>query len=348
MGNFLSQFNGLMNNDGNWDSFVPDVHLDFEGSPTMGSDEDTTSYSNALQMLEPTADLLELLRSYQGCGDYIRQAIGNPCPETEAAAWSHVRPAVAKLKMFYKYSTTIENCLPQILQTLCIGDVNRNLERHQTLARILCQLLDFVFEFDSLKMKTPQIQNDFSYYRRCLSRGKLANDENGESQDLRSAMNEDELANQVSMFYAYPTPMLKTMTDVTTQFVAKHRVGRSVSECIATLAGVCHNTVSNSSSSGGWSKKKTPATTAAVQKPETTAFCLRVMVIAIIIYDHIDPQGAFTKSSPINIKSSVKAIHSHGNSSDMPNLISALRYNTKHLNDASTPKAIKTLMASCA
>ncbi|KAG0241514.1 Protein fam49a [Actinomortierella wolfii] len=345
MGNLLSQFNGLVNRDG--DSNVPDVNLDFESKAVYQArifnkdsmavpwhdstmtEEESQSYSTVLHMLEPTTDLLELLRTYEGCGEYIRQAIGSPCAETEADAWDHVRPAVAKLKMFYRYSTTIENCLPQILETLCIGDVNENLENHKALARILCQLLDFVFEFDSLKMKTPQIQNDFSYYRRCLSRGKLSNEV-----DLRSAMNEDELANQVSMFYAYPTPMLKTVTDVTTQFVAQHKVGRSVSECLATLASVCYNTVSNS--------KKRP------QRPETTAFCLRVMVIAIIIYDHIDPAGAFGKSSPINIKSSVKAIHSHGNSTDTPNLISALRYNTKHLNDASTPKAVKSLMASCA
>lgn len=39
------------------------------------SDEDAASYSNVLHMLEPTADLLELLRTYQGCGDHIRQVI---------------------------------------------------------------------------------------------------------------------------------------------------------------------------------------------------------------------------------------------------------------------------------
>ncbi|KAF9427297.1 Protein fam49a [Entomortierella beljakovae] len=322
MGNFLSQF---VNKDN--DSTVPTVQLDFENSHI--SDEDSESYANVIQLLEPAVELLELLKTYEGCGDYIRKAIGDSSPESEAEAWNHVFPAVAKLKRFYHFSTAIETCLPQILQVLCIGDVNKNLEKHKTLARVLCRLLDFVFEFDSVKMKTPQIQNDFSYYRRCLSRGKLSNDV-----DLRSAMDEDELANQMSMFYAYPTPMLKTITTVTTNFVEKHNVGRSVSECLATLAGVCYSTVSNN--------KKKP------QKPETIAFCLKVMVIAIITYDHIDPQGAFIKSSPINIKSSVKAIHSHGNSCDTPNLISALRFNTKHLNDSSTPKTIKTLMASCA
>ncbi|KAF8946491.1 Protein fam49a, partial [Entomortierella lignicola] len=269
-------------------------------------------------------------------------AIGEPSPETEAEAWNHVKPSVDRLKKFYHYSTSIETYLPQILEVLCIGDVNTNLEKHQTLAKALCKLLDFVFEFDSLKMKTPQIQNDFSYYRRCLSRGKLSNEV-----DLKSAMNEDELANQMSMFFAYPTPMLKTVTTVTTEFVSKRKVGRSVSECLATLSEVCYNTVSGNSN-GNKKNNKNNNNNVKPQKPETIAFCLRVMVIAIIIYDHIDPQGAFIKSSPINIKSSVKAIHSHGNSSDTPNLISALRYNTKHLNDSSTPKAVKTLMASCA
>ncbi|KAF9926165.1 hypothetical protein FBU30_004207 [Linnemannia zychae] len=326
MGNLLSHFSNILTHKDN-NLNLPDVHLDFEDSSL--SPEDAVSYSNVLLMLEPTANLLELLRTYKGCGEQIREAIGNSSAETEAEAWKHVSDAVAKLKIFYNYSTSIETYLPQILKTLCIGDVNKNIEDHRTLARVLCQILDFVFEFDSLKMKNPQIQNDFSYYRRCLSRGKLSNDG-----DIKSAMLEDELADKMSFFYANSTPMLKTVTEVTTAFVNEHNVVESVSECLATLAGVCYNTVSN--------VKKRP------QRPETTAFCLRVMVIAIIIYDHIDPQGVFNKSSPINIKSSVKAIQSHGNSNDAPNLISALRYNTKHLNDSSTPKTIKTFMASCA
>ncbi|KAG0351924.1 hypothetical protein BG005_008583, partial [Podila minutissima] len=69
MGNFLSQFNDLLNRDG--DSNVPDVQLDFENSSL--SEEDLEAYSNVLHMLEPTADLLELLRTYEGCGEYIRQ-----------------------------------------------------------------------------------------------------------------------------------------------------------------------------------------------------------------------------------------------------------------------------------
>lgn len=33
-----------------------------------------------------------------------------------------------------------------------------------------------------------------------------------------------------------------------------------------------------------------------------SSFCLKVMVVSIILYDHIDSHGAFTKSSPINVR----------------------------------------------
>ncbi|KAF9186386.1 hypothetical protein BGZ50_002481, partial [Haplosporangium sp. Z 11] len=69
MGNFLSQFNVLVNRDN--DSNVPDVQLDFENESM--TDEDLESYATAMELLEPTPQLLDLIRSYQGCGEYIRQ-----------------------------------------------------------------------------------------------------------------------------------------------------------------------------------------------------------------------------------------------------------------------------------
>lgn len=56
-------------------------------------------------------------------------------------------------------------------------------------------------------MMNPAIQNDFSYYRRVLGRMK----------DKKQKMKVDEeLANKMSFFFAYPTPMMKVMIDSTT------------------------------------------------------------------------------------------------------------------------------------
>lgn len=47
---------------------------------------------------------------------------------------------------------TIEEGLPKLLSVLCQGDVSKNLERNQGLAKLFAELLDFVFEFDHLKV----------------------------------------------------------------------------------------------------------------------------------------------------------------------------------------------------
>lgn len=96
-------------------------------------------------------------------------------------------------------------------------------------------------------MHFPTLQNDFSYYKRMLQRGRYSNNNNPEDDevsDLRSAMIEDDQANQISFFIAYPTPMLKCIIDSTTEFVNKHQLQKSVGDWLAALWATCFNTVS--------------------------------------------------------------------------------------------------------
>lgn len=132
-----------------------------------------------------------------------------------------------------------------MLGVLCQGDVSKNLEKNQGLAKLFAELLDFVFEFDHLKMHSPTLQNDFSYYRRMLQRGRSnGRDDDSCVSDLRSAMIEDDQANRISLFIAYPTPMLKCIIDTTTKFVNKNQLQKSVGEWLAALWATCFNTVS--------------------------------------------------------------------------------------------------------
>lgn len=139
----------------------------------------------------------------------------------------------------------IEEGLPTLLGVLCQGDVSKNLEKNQGLAKLFAELLDFVFEFDHLKMHSPTLQNDFSYYRRMLQRGRSSGrDDDSCVSDLRSAMIEDDQANRISLFIAYPTPMLKCIIDTTTKFVNSNQLQKSVGDWLAALWATCFNTVS--------------------------------------------------------------------------------------------------------
>jgi len=72
-------------------------------------------------------------------------------------------------------------------------------------------------------------------------------------------------------------------------------------------------------------------------------FCLRAMTGAIILFDHLHPQGAFVKKSPINIKGCITVLKGYSES-PTDGLLNALRFTTNHLNDEATPNAIKQLL----
>lgn len=59
-------------------------------------------------------------------------------------------------------------------------------------------------------MSKPDIQNDFSYYRRSLSRMI--------SKNVVLSV-KDELANKMSLFFAYPTPMLNAIIESLNNFL---------------------------------------------------------------------------------------------------------------------------------
>lgn len=68
-------------------------------------------------------------------------------------------------------------------------------------------------------MRTPAIQNDFSYYRRVLMREScLGYSLSDQQEDCATNLS---VANKVSLFYAEATPMLRTLSNVTLQFLNK-------------------------------------------------------------------------------------------------------------------------------
>jgi len=286
------------------------------------SDAEKEIHAAVAACLDKGPVILDRLFKYDGCEEFIRKAITTPGQETEEAAWNAVLPAVEQLQEFYDFSLELEACFPKLLVALCKNDPKDSLANQQALAKQLADVFDFVLRFDDAKMVNPAIQNDFSYYRRTLNRMKIA------KKDLNIKIR-DELANRMSLFFAYPTPMMKVLSETTVKFLSQDTsIPRdNVTTALATITNVCQEMVA---------KKKFEADT-------TNMLCLRAMTGAIILYDHLHPQGAFIKRSPINIKGSINVLKSY-TGSPTDGLLNALRFTTIHLNDPETPNAIKQLL----
>lgn len=86
------------------------------------SDDEKALHDTVAEVLNKAPVILDRLRKYAGCEEYIRkvcgpckllfvlqpliilQAITTPGPETEDAAWEAVLPAVDQLQQFYDFS----------------------------------------------------------------------------------------------------------------------------------------------------------------------------------------------------------------------------------------------------
>lgn len=109
--------------------------------------------------------------------------------------------------------------------------------------------------FQYFQMKTPAIQNDFSYYRRIVSRGAisvppplLVSEGGGPGSPAPPPAQQlgVELANRITLFYAHATPMLKVLSEATSQFVADNQQDlENTTETLGTMAKVCLRMLEN-------------------------------------------------------------------------------------------------------
>ncbi|KAG9279750.1 protein FAM49A-like isoform X2 [Astyanax mexicanus] len=304
----------------------PHFFLDFENA--QPTEAETAVWNQVSAVLEEAHGILAELQSYNGAGQEIREAIQNPNDlQLQEKAWNAVCPLVAKLKRFYEFSLRLENALRSLLEALTSPPYApmQHLEREQALAKQFAEILHFTLSFDELKMTNPAIQNDFSYYRRTISRNRL----NNQQLEAENEVN-NEMANRMSLFYAEATPMLKTLSNATTKFNKTLPI-EDTTDCLSTMACVCRVML------------ETPEYRCRFTNTDTMLFCMRVMVGVIILYDHVHPVGAFAKTSKIDMKGCIKVLKEQPSNS-VEGLLNALRYTTRHLNDDSTSKQIRALL----
>ncbi|RKO96506.1 hypothetical protein CXG81DRAFT_13059 [Caulochytrium protostelioides] len=352
MGVLLSLLKGTA---GGADDYPCHVPIDLLAARPCESEQAT--YDAVTALLAPAQEHLCALQSYAGCGEAIRAAISTPSRDTEEAAWNAVSPAVLTLKAFYEFALQLEAAVPSLLTFFCADAaahpsapgsdapaIAAALERNAATAKRLADVLWFISRFDELKMGNPNIQNDFSYYRRTLSRMRMASAAGQPAAGAPGGATcpvvvvQDELANRMSLFYAHATPMTKAVIDSVNRLAQTpgSKVSNDeITDVLSLIGGVCYHAAQDPAPAAG--------DVSFTMNTSPGEYFLRVIVVCMIMYDHISPVGVFNKGGKINVRASVRVIQGADNAQ---NLMNTLRYTTIHLNDETTPKSIKTLLAA--
>jgi len=285
--------------------FVPSFFLDFENAAP--SPEEKAVYDQVQAIITKHDEILDLMSRYKGCTDLIQKAISQPTEENKDRCWRALLPTAETLKDFYLHSEKLAEVLPILIDTMMAADeLNESFGRKQALTKQLASIIDFAMFYDDYKMMNPAISNDFSYYRRSMSGMKM---QGGVTKFPIS----DELANKMSLFFAFPTPMLNIVTQAVKN--DKKLDPLKLIDGFSLMANVCFNLVEYRR----------------FENVKTLMFCLRAAVGSTIAVDGIYVPGLFVskgKKSPVNPKKAL-AILNGFTDAPVTNLISALKYNCK-------------------
>lgn len=273
---------------------------------------------NILKILSKSPKLIQSLTDYVGCDEYIKEALSEPSPETERAAWKAVESAVDKLYKFYKYSQSLNESLRSMITVLCQDEVNETFEENVIL---LAKIFDFAFHFDEKKMIKPAIQNDFSYYRRVL--GRMKNSGKKSKKKAKNNKVDEDIANKMSFYFAYPTPVMKSLIDTIVQSPNREELVKGLS-LIANVACKMIETEDLSK--------------------EKKMLLLCVMTGCIIFVDHLEEDGVFKSRSPIRILNALTVLKNYEEeSTDF--LLNSLRFSTINLGNDNTLPSLKKLLS---
>jgi hypothetical protein len=295
------------------DKQIEDVYLDFENAePT---DKELQIYERVAATLERGKKVLVEIDDYKGCQELARKAMANATKENEEAAFNGLLGCVNSIKLFYDFSKELEQVVPPLLTSLAEPHENKNqsLEDQQALAKQLALLFDFALQFDQIRMLRPHLSNDFSYYRRLLPKF---------SKHPKIEVKEDE-ANQMALFTAEHIPMMTAISKATAQAV---RNNEYITTALAVMANSCLRMV----------KLKR------FDSMKVNLLCARAMTGALVLYDHVDPLGAFHKKSPIHVKQCILLLKKEFPLHEA--LLNAIRFSTKHFKDDTTPVALHELL----
>jgi len=172
----------------------------------------------------------------------------------------------------------------------------------------LGELLAFIYDFDQQKMMKPDIQNDFSFYRRLLP--KMAG--------KRQAVVSETDAGMISMFIAQSVPL--------THAVGVHLASTHVDALpLGKLANVCCGMLNR----------------AVILDQNLQILVLKIMTAAIVLYDRASLVGAFSNASPIKMRRCAQAITRFGGT-QRDTFRNSVKYSSIHFNDA--PDSVKAVL----
>lgn len=295
-----------------------DVVVDWENVEANAAN--TTLLAEVKSFLAGANSQVNILENYSGNGQHIRDAMSNPKDAArQVQCFRACLPNIRTIKTFYSTSKQLEELSTKVITKLgsaATGQGADGLAGQQALLKSLGELLCFSLSFDQKKMLRPDIQNDFSFFRRSL--GKHASEPGIPVTDIE--------ANNVSMFVAQAMPMMHCLK---TSLSSLARQSTATTNLLAQVCNVCCATLI---------RRKDGSVS---MSEETAKFVVNAMTMAMVLYDECSLSGVFRRGSAVDARRAITQIKTFPPETQNA-LLNVLQYSTKTFKSA--PDNVKRMI----
>lgn len=287
-----------------------DVVVDFDKIEKPSNPEQSHLYQTGGEVLTQADRVFLVVDQYKGCGALIRQAMQSPSDENaQLQMFEGMFPNVERVKAFYTLTKAMND-----LAGKCVVNIIESQELNPALLKTLALVFNMALKLDRSKMMHPDIQNDFSQYRRAL--GKNPRHPGVPVNDIE--------ANNISMFIAQAMPIISELSSTMDNL---QRQGKDICKFLADFAHLCCAFVMRERS----------------HDPVHAIMALTAMTVSFLLYDNVNPGvGVFGKGSLIDVKTCVGQIRVLSDVESRGILCDALHYSTRSYEKA--PDNVKRII----
>jgi hypothetical protein len=298
---------------------LPNVYIDLDAARPQTAEEQTVYDEFLAKVGGPAADIIQKFSEYKDAQIVVAAAMTNPSENSKEDAWREVLPNVQQQMEVFTFTETLAAQFIKLIRFVLSKagviygkDIVDVIARLPATAKCIASVFDYILALDEIKLNIPKLVNDLAYFRRNAS----SYNDNGSMDDLL------EKSNRTTMFWAAPNPVLShVISDLSHDFPRTTEAGNQLVMFFGSVADVCTSIVVGHPNSN----------------EPTMKLCLRCLVGAVLIYDHISDGGAFLTKSDFHVRAGMEFLVKY--EPKQVALINAIRFSSKNLRaNGSDPK----------
>lgn len=300
---------------------LPAVYIDLKNATPTNDVERKIVEDFQEKVLNPGKNLYDKFANYKDGQEFVKIAMRDTSQANKDAAWNAILPNVYTQMDGYYFSSTIAtefvNVMSSVLEIAGAAKVDF-FTQYPALTKCFADCFDVCLKFDQIPIKNPFLLNDLAYFRRNCRE----HNHDGSFDNLLTD------SNFSTIFWGSRMPFtMKVVSEVQDKYKSNATQYANVINLIGLVADCCTSICTKSDN----------------PSQEICIIALRCLTTAIIIYDSLNPLGAFHHEVRYHYREAVDLLLNY--TPKQQDLIDIVKYCTTSLSKPTTDSKIKALLA---